>query len=376
MTAEHPGQGPTGRHDAHPSPDTLAEWDEELLDAAATRVVVRHLAGCESCNAKLAQLATIRRALRALPIPPVPPVVMSRLDTVLAGLHASTASGAVTGTDLTGTDVTGTDVTGTDLTGTDVTGTGTDTGGVDLGDTAAASDDIEPEHQLDAGQSGADRPTTGTTVSILEQQSRRERRARYARRIAGWAAAGVIALGLGAGAASLHFWGHANATTSAAQSLAPDNAPYVNRGSAQASSGQGQAASAGSAGSAKAAPILPATATAGAAAYTHETLRAALPQMEKTSPQVGAAGATGATGEAAPAAGPAGPAAAETLARCLAALPQAPGTLRAVERIRFAGQPAFVLVFDDGALLTGYVVPESCGQQPATSLLDTVVTSR
>ena len=92
-------------------------------------------------------------------------------------------------------------------------------------------------------------------------------------------------------------------------------------------------------------------------AYDRASLRAALPA-------IAAQGATPRTAEhddAAPLA-------------CAGSIPGATGSLRGVQRIRYEGQPAYVLVYADGDRLTGFVVTEACGSAPGrpATVLDTV----
>jgi hypothetical protein len=59
---------------------------------------------------------------------------------------------------------------------------------------------------------------------------------------------------------------------------------------------------------------------------------------------------------------------------CAGSIPGTTGTLRGVQHIDYEGQRAYVFVFADGGRLTGYVVPETCGdaQGLPTTVIDTV----
>jgi hypothetical protein len=59
---------------------------------------------------------------------------------------------------------------------------------------------------------------------------------------------------------------------------------------------------------------------------------------------------------------------------CAGGIPGTTGTLRGVRHIDYEGQRAYVFVFAGGGRLTGYVVPETCGntQGLPTTVIDTV----
>jgi hypothetical protein len=61
-------------------------------------------------------------------------------------------------------------------------------------------------------------------------------------------------------------------------------------------------------------------------------------------------------------------------AACARSIQDAAGALRGVQHIQYAGQPAYVFVYTDGARLTGYVVTEACGSAPGrpATVLDTI----
>ncbi len=74
---------------SHPDVDTLADYSEGLLDAAATSTVAEHLTACAECRDRLASFAAVSALLAELPDPVLPDDVAEQIDTALAG-----ASGA------------------------------------------------------------------------------------------------------------------------------------------------------------------------------------------------------------------------------------------------------------------------------------------
>jgi hypothetical protein len=93
-------------------------------------------------------------------------------------------------------------------------------------------------------------------------------------------------------------------------------------------------------------------------AYDRDSLRAALPAIPAPGAAAGIAGIRDPARRAA----------------CADSIPGATGSLRGVEHIAYLGQRAYVLVYADGARLTGYVVTEACGSTPGVpaTVLDTV----
>lgn len=83
--SEHDQQG---QHDGHVDVETLADWQEGLLPAAADLAVRGHLAGCAECAARRDALAALPARLAAAAdtgeAGAVPDDVATRLDQVLA----------------------------------------------------------------------------------------------------------------------------------------------------------------------------------------------------------------------------------------------------------------------------------------------------
>ena len=199
----------------------------------------------------------------------------------------------------------------------------------------AALADLRTERPVPAGGSTAADPED-------ELARARARRGHRVSRAIGAAAAAVVLLAAGGAIVSIVRGGGTSETASSAGSAA--SAPAQPQDAAGAKSANG--ATPGAANQA----ALP--------AYDRASLRAALPA-------IAAQGATPRTAEhddAAP------------LAACAGSIPGATGTLRGVQHIRYAGRPAYVLVYADGDRLTGFVVTEACGSAPGrpATVLDTV----
>ena len=81
------------QHD-HVTLELAADFDERLLDAAASAEVAARIASCATCAAALDSIAKTRAALTALPAIPMPSAVADRLHAALA---AETRSAQVPG---------------------------------------------------------------------------------------------------------------------------------------------------------------------------------------------------------------------------------------------------------------------------------------
>ena len=81
MTASHPP-----RPGAHPDPETLAEFDEDLLEPPRAAEVWSHLTTCGACREDVAALHQLPGLLSAAgDVGPIPEELVARLDTALAG---------------------------------------------------------------------------------------------------------------------------------------------------------------------------------------------------------------------------------------------------------------------------------------------------
>jgi hypothetical protein len=188
----------------------------------------------------------------------------------------------------------------------------------------------------------------------------RDRRRRRLTRGLGAAAAAVAVIAAGASVTAIVRSGGGNNTgTSAAGSSASTTS-----GGAGTAGRSGQLAP-------DAAPeggtAVPGDASVAVPSYDRDSLRRALPSIVRAAPlgQVGGAGDTGPAGAMADAA---------RRTACAGSIRGTRGSLRAVQRISYHNQPAYVLVYDDNGQLTGYVVADGCGTAAALPavLLDTV----
>jgi anti-sigma factor RsiW len=76
--------------DAHPSPDTLAEHGEDLLEPAAAAEVSAHLLECGQCREYVEELRAVSRVLAGVGDPgPLPEDVAQRLELALAAPGAA-----------------------------------------------------------------------------------------------------------------------------------------------------------------------------------------------------------------------------------------------------------------------------------------------
>jgi hypothetical protein len=78
--------------DGHLSLADLAELDEDLLEPDRAESARAHLAGCDTCQARLAELTATRERLRDLPRAEIPADVASRIETALADAGAPAAT--------------------------------------------------------------------------------------------------------------------------------------------------------------------------------------------------------------------------------------------------------------------------------------------
>ena len=188
-------------------------------------------------------------------------------------------------------------------------------------------------------------PAGGSTAADPEDElaQARARRGRRLSRAIGAAAAAVVLLAAGGAIASIVRGGGTSETASsgAGSAASAPARPQDSDGLVPANGGTPDAGN-----------------LAALPAYDRASLRAALPA-------IAAQGATPRTAEhddAAP------------LAACAGSIPGATGPLRGVQRIRYEGRPAYVLVYADGDRLTGFVVTEACGSAPGrpATVLDTV----
>ena len=341
MTADQPatGQPATGQPTTgqpatgHPTLETLAEWDEDLLDDATTRTVHRHVATCGSCQAAVATLVSLRGDLRALPAPTLPAEVLSGLDAVLAGLatghhvEASAIAAAATGPHAVADPHTDTD---------------TDDGvHVGVGRSGGTGSGADPDAAPGSTRRGA------SIAELVE----RERRAQRVRRWTGWAAAAVIVLGLGVGVRSLanQSDGSSSAATSAGSSQNDAHVPLDQQSRHNPGDGETEPPKRTASGPA-------------AVAYSHATLQAALSNIARDAiVPASASGAGSPSADSVP------------TASCRPYLPNHAGTLLLVRLIKFDGRPALVAVYVDGQVLTGRVMTRNCGPGSTPTLLDTVV---
>jgi hypothetical protein len=329
----------------HPDLDTLADLHADALDPATAERVRAHVAGCAQCAGVLTALDTVGAGLRALPTPRVPAAVADRLDATLADLrrddragHGSAAGGPATGSTAGGP------------------ATGSTAGGPAAGGSTAA--DARPTAR-DSGpprSAGPARPARslgsvpgaepvrdpGPTRPPADLTAARARKRRRTGQAFGSIAAAVAVLAAGASVTAIvRSAGGSDDSATGGGGLAQEQAPAA---------------------SDAANPT-----TLAIPSYDRSTLQADLPEIVQRS-AVGII--TGREGT-----GPAGVMSDEDRrTACANTIRGASGELRAVQRIRYQGSPAYVFVFGQGGQVTAYVVSDDCGTSPAlpASVLDTV----
>ncbi len=199
----------------------------------------------------------------------------------------------------------------------------------------------------------ADRPATTTArppAPAADLAAARERRARRLRVLGGTAAAAVALVVAGASVTSVIRAGSGSDDSAGGGGGATLDQRTTQREDSAAAPGAAAPTSL---------PPLP--------NFDRSSLAAALPALTATY-AVGRVVEDGPTG-------PAG-AMADRAQRtaCVRAIPGAEGEVTAVRWIRYAGRPAYVLVFVDDGVRTAWVVGDQCGQVPAVpaTVLDTV----
>lgn len=308
---------------AHPDLDTLADLHADALDASTAERVRAHASSCPQCGPVLAALDGVRDELRALPVPAMPAAVAARLDATLADLRSSDLPGS------------------RHLTAASAPGRKAQAPSAEAAQGTAAQ---ETAAQETAAQQAAWQESVRRQDQL--ELARDRRRHRIYRSLSSVAAAVAVV----AAAASV------TAVVRSSTSGSSDSA----------ASGAGAAADSATLQAPAAAP--PASAAA-LPSYDQESLRAALPGIVQRSAVEIITGESGT--------GPAGVMAdAARRTACAGTIGSGRGELKAVQRIRYRGTPAYVFVFEaDGGRRTGVVVTDECGASSSglpASVLGTV----
>lgn len=308
----------------HPSLDDLADLDADVLDVGPAARLRRHVQGCDRCGATLQALAAVTAELSALPPPPMPPLVLARVNSTLAGLPSESrpAERTPAGPGLPALESRG-------LLSEEFRG--------------GSGGPAYPAGPFPVGRAGSDSSAV-RLPGVVDIGEARDRRARRARRVTGWAVAGVVVLAGSATAAAVLRGSTAGSPSSAsgAAEVPPEDSGGLRPGDTVGPRVDGT-------------PVRLPT-------YTRSSITGALPDIE----QRAALGVI----EAAGVRGPAGVMADRVRrSRCTAGLPGSPGDPRAVQQIEFEGSRAYVFVYDINGSRTVYVVSERCGVDGATGLL-------
>lgn len=313
MTAADRRAGPA---QPHPDLDTLADLDAGALTDAQAGPVRAHAAGCARCTQVLTALGGVRADLRALPTPSMPPAVAARLDAVFADLRAAPPADRRPAP----------------------------------ADRRPAAVDLPPAA---AGRRPAPVADLGASREARAARAdRQQRRGQRWRVLGGTAAAAVALVVAGASITSL-----VKAGSGSDDSAAGGGGTALDQQTTRRE--QESAAAPGAAAAPTTLPPLP--------DFDRSSLAAALPSLT-TAYAVGRVVDDGTAGPAGAMADPA------QRTACIRAIPGAAGEVTAVRWIRYAGRPAYVLIFEDAGVRTAYVVGDQCGRVPAVpaTVLDTV----
>ena len=361
----------------HPDLDTLADLDAGLLDAPTTGRLTAHVAGCARCTGATAALGAVRADLAALPTPRLPGPVAARLDATLAGLRHNDAHRSPDGAAAGGgpfaaglEHASGTfhpqsaPTAPTAPTAPAVRGGpgiprepgGPTARGAPVAPVAPRVPGVPGDASGSAAGPGADDesgPPGDASRPAADLDAARRRRRRRSLRITGGAVAAALALiagGASVTAVVRNAGGYSTSGGSAGSAASLESESTVAAPNGRASTGASAADAAG-----------------GLPSYSRDTLRSSLSTIERESAVV----LVSRLGEA----GPAGVMAdAARRQACEQSIIGREGVLRAVRRISYDGQPAyvFVFVFDDRGTRSAYVVGDQCGTGALSPVIDHV----